>query len=278
MPGRDRIQRFCDILSPEIFTTMIDLNNEWRWVLQNKFFNASCNSTHGLFRKWANSMNPVLLEYFLARRKNRRAWKIEVQHISYRHPRFFHSCQCLKAIWRCMRRFRPDNRFSVTACNQKEPFSNGRRSIIACPHRPILDLVPLPFELADKSPESFTLVPRIWSIILIKPSPVLKFFYVFQHDNARMHCFRPLYRNPRQPSNMPADRLSAFRPAVMLTVRRKPRQRHRPPRTSLDRIDLPNILLIMLGCRMVCSVHRNRRRVMVDGNIHAAAYCHFNTR
>ena len=104
-------------------------------------------------------------------------------------------------------------------------------------------------------------------------SPRLKLFDILQHYHARTYQSCPAAGNPRQTANKLVLWLPALCFAEMLTIWRKPRQRHRMPATYFDRIYLPHILAVMLRVWMICFVHLDGFRIMVDCNVYTIPRC-----
>jgi hypothetical protein len=67
------------------------------------------------------------------------------------------------------------------------------------------------------------------------------------------------------------DGLTALGFAEMFAVRREPRERDRSAFANIDWVCTPDRLAKMLSARMVCTMHRNRFGVVVDGNIDRSA-------
>lgn len=107
--------------------------------------------------------------------------------------------------------------------------------------------------------------------------PCCKLHDVFHADNPWLYRACPLDYNPCQASNLFADRLSALRPTEMLTVWRKMSPPYRSASARLSRVYFPNILVVMLGIRMVLSVHSDSSGIMVDSNVHGTTYCKFKS-
>ena len=104
-------------------------------------------------------------------------------------------------------------------------------------------------------------------------SPRLKLFDILQPYHARTYQSCPTAGNPRQTANKLVLWLPALCFAEMLTIWRKPRQRHWMPATYFDRINLPHILAVMLCVWMICFVHLDGFRIMVDRNVYTISRC-----
>ena len=105
-------------------------------------------------------------------------------------------------------------------------------------------------------------------------SPRLKLFDILQHYHAWTYQTCPAAGNPRQTANKLVVWLPALCFAEMLTIWRKPRQRHRMPATYFDRIYLPHILAVMLRVRVICLMHLDRLWIMIDRDIYTVP-CRF---
>ena len=101
-------------------------------------------------------------------------------------------------------------------------------------------------------------------------SPCFEFFHIFQHDYSRSYQSSPPACYPCKTSYILILWLAAFCLAEMFTVRRKPGKPHRMPITCLHWVYLPYIFTIMLCIRMVCFMHCNSLRIMVN--------CYINTK
>ena len=170
---------------------------------------------------------------------------------------------------------RPDNRLSVTAGDQIEALTRGRRTVVRRDQLPIFYGVPQLSELVDEFPERGT-CQSFDRLALPNRPPRLELLHILQNDDAGPYRCRPAQRDPRKAANLPVDQRSAFSFAEVLAVRREPRQSHRPPSAHGLGVDVPHGRLKMLRVRVVGAVHQDRRRIVVDGNRHRPARCNLN--
>ena len=103
----------------------------------------------------------------------------------------------------------------------------------------------------------------------IQRSPCLEFFYILQHDYSRSYQSSPSACYPCKTSYILW--LAAFCLAEMFTVWREPGKPDRMPITCLHWVYLPYIFTIMFRIRMVCFMHCNSLRIMVNCYIHTKA-------
>ena len=168
-----------------------------------------------------------------------------------------------------MCRVRPDDWQAVTPRDEEKSLADGRCAVITRPQLIPFDTVPIAFECMDEPPKCLSLAHRVWSIA-DQGSPCRKLFDVFEDNHARPHELCPAYCHPCKPANCFFDGLPAFCFREVLAVRRKPCQTYRTPATRLHGVNIPDILAVVLRGRMIGTVHCNRRRVVIDCNIHAS--------
>ena len=169
---------------------------------------------------------------------------------------------------------RPCDRLAIASRNQEEPLPHGRSSIICRHQLPELHFVSQISKLLDKFMKRFSLLCLDRMLPTPQRSPRLKLFDILQHYHAWTYQTCPAAGNPRQTANKLVLWLPALCFAEMLTIWRKPRQRHRMPATYFDRIYLPHILAVMLRVRVVCLMHLDRLWIMIDRDIYTVP-CRF---
>ena len=251
-------------------------NDEGLGVVDYKLHQPTRNALHGVLRERAHSADAVLFHDLLTAGEDRRAGQGKIQNLRNGNPRFLAAHPYLDAVRRSMCRLRPYDFLPIAAGNQEKPFADRRRSVVAGTQQPVLHMIAQLLKLAHKAPEGFALIARIGSVLLVQSAPILELLHVFQHDYAGFHGLCPLHSHPREAANLLADRLSALGLGVMLAVRREPGESDRATGASLHRVNLPHVLGVMLRRRVVCAVHGDGCRIVVDGNIHAAAYGDLN--
>ena len=189
--------------------------------------------------------------------------------------RFEKSCFYLFAVRRCVCRFRPHNRLSVTSGNEEKSFSHGRCSVISSYQLTELYIISQICKLLYKLLKSLALFCLNRMMSSVEWSPGFKFFHVLQHDYPRSYKSSPTTSHPCKTTDKLVFRLTAFGFGKVFAVRREPGKSYRMPVTCLNRIDLPNILTVMFRIGMISLVHPNSFWIMVDCNIHAIAGCKF---
>ena len=218
-----------------------------------------------------------MLHDLLTAGKDRRAGQGEIQYLGNGHPRLFAAHPYLDAVRRSMCRLRPYDLLPIASGNQEKPLADRRRSVVAGTQQPVLHMIAQLLKLAHKAPEGFALVARIGPVFLVQSAPVLELLHIFQHNHAGLDGLCPLHSHPREAANLLADRLSALGLGVMLAVRREPGESDRATGASLHRVNFPHVLCVMFRRGMVCPVHGDGCRIVIDGDVNASPYGDFNT-
>ena len=167
-----------------------------------------------------------------------------------------------------MRRLRPDDWQTVTPRDEEKSLTYGRCAVVTRPQLIPFDTIAIAFECMDEPPKCLSLARGVRSIVKERP-PRRELLDILEDNHARPHELRPADCHPRKPANCFFDGLPAFGFREVLTVRRKPGKTNGMPSARLHGVNVPDILAVMLRGRMIGAVHCNRRRVVVDCNIHA---------
>ena len=99
---------------------------------------------------------------------------------------------------------------------------------------------------------------------------------ILKHDDARAHTLGPHHHHPRQVADVALYWGSTLGLAEMLAIGRKPRQPYWSAFAGISRINLPDIRCQVQCVGVVGLVHRQRHRIVVDGNVRASPKGHFN--
>ena len=158
------------------------------------------------------------------------------------------------------------------AGDEEEAFPGGWRAEITGPKQAVIHLIPEMLQLPDEAAECLPFVSRIgFAVRFAEASPVLEFLHVLKHDHAGPYLLRPFDRNPGKTADLVADGLGTFGLGKVLAVRRKPGEPDGATGAGFDRVNLPDILGVMLCAGMIRAVHGDGSGIVVDGDVHAAS-------
>ena len=227
---------------------------------------------HGVLRQRPHRLQAISFHDLRLGREYRWAWQTPVDDLRRTAP-LFQSIRAGLAVGG----LRPDNRLPVTAGDQIEALTRGRRTVVRRDQLPIFHGVAQRLELEYELPERGT-CQSFDRLALPHRPPRLELLHILQNDDAGPYRCRPAQRDPRKAANLPVDQRSAFSFAEVLAVRREPRQPHRPTPAHGLGVDIPHGRLKMLRVRVVGAVHQDRRRIVVDGQRHQPARGDLNAR
>ena len=176
-----------------------------------------------------------------------------------------------------MRRLWPHDRYTITPCDHKEPFSFSRCSVVCRHELSELYLIPQLIELLYKLPECISLLCPYRMMSSVERSPCLELFDILKHNHSRSHKCRPSACYPCKASDVLILWFSTLGLTEMLAVRREPGKGYRMPLTGFHRINRPHVLTVVLCVWMIDLMHPDGFRVMVDSYINAVPCSHLNS-
>ncbi|MNR15332.1 hypothetical protein D3C85_1318600 [compost metagenome] len=106
-------------------------------------------------------------------------------------------------------------------------------------------------------------------------APQLHLTNIFHTDRYRSDLAGPFDQNPAEIPDFLLARLATGGLGVVRAIRRAVKKTYPPTAACLNRVDAPHIRLIVLSVWVICSMHRDGGRIVVDANGHRSVQTHF---
>ncbi|MNF82103.1 hypothetical protein D3C84_644010 [compost metagenome] len=247
---------------------MVALNNERLGGVDDESLQPLGNPAQGILGQW-----PLALEYGGARDR-------PVDDVRSSRPRQQLARSHLGTGGIAMGRLWPHDGGAIPASNQEQALADSGGAVVTGAQFTPLHSVALAAQGVDEAVEGAALLGRVRASVALRVdqqrAPGLKLFDVLQHDHPGAYRGGPAQSDPRQAPDLLADRSRALRLGEMLAVWAQPDEPDRAARHYIARHDIPYRLAIVLCGRVVDGVHGNRVRVVVDGDLRAAAQRHLD--
>lgn len=176
-----------------------------------------------------------------------------------------------------MRLLRPSNWPAVSAEYRIPAFPCRGSAVISCNQFSAVKRIAQTFDCRYEPGILFTHLFFYRSAVLIQRTPLLDLLDVFHNDDIRLYSLRVFIYRPWKHPDPAHTGLSTFGLTELRTVRRSPHKGHMTATNVFLQINLKDILCQMKCFRVIDGMHPYGLRIMVDSDIYAAAYRHFDT-
>ena len=196
---------------------------------------------------------------------------VEVDALGCRAPWFQIAGDDVGALRVAMGRVRPEDREAVPARDKEQTLANGRGAIVAGAQFPPIDLITmlakLPHEALERDAFLLGIGFGITLFIDNHRTPCCEFDNIFQGKYSWFAACNPAHSDPGKATDFLRDRCAALSFREVLAVWREPHQGHWSTLGYFPRIHIPHAFAQVQRVRMVHCVHRDRFRIVVDGDV-----------